>query len=105
VIEHRLDDVRLDAELGHAGCDGATDIVDAPSRQRLAFRLHMTTKASAKKQPQIRRLLTVCDGQEMLGSIEEGRTCIARNAAGDVIGTFENRKAAMKAVQNTAQAS
>jgi hypothetical protein len=65
----------------------------------------MTTKASAKK-VQVRRLLSVYDdGQRMLGPIEEGKTSIARNAAGDVIGTYESRKAAVRAVQNTAQAS
>jgi hypothetical protein len=51
------------------------------------------------KRPQVDRLLTVYDGQRMVGSIEEGATCIARGSAGELLGTFQNRKAAMKAVQ------
>jgi hypothetical protein len=61
-------------------------------------------KCLAEK-PQLRRLMTVYAGRECIGSIEEGKTCLARNAAGDLLGTFENRKAAMRAVQNTARAS
>jgi hypothetical protein len=35
----------------------------------------------------------------MLGSIEEGRSCcVARNATGDLIGRFDSRIAAMKAI-------
>src|SRR5271170_479046 len=39
VIEHALDDVRLHAEFGHASCDRAPDIVDAPGRQPPALGL------------------------------------------------------------------
>jgi hypothetical protein len=39
------------------------------------------------------------DGTFLLGSIEEGRSgCVARNAAGDLIGRFGSRTAAMKAI-------
>jgi hypothetical protein len=55
------------------------------------------TKAGPKKPPQTRHLLTVYDGQRMLGSIEEGRTCIAHTAEGELVGEFENRKAAVRA--------
>jgi hypothetical protein len=51
----------------------------------------------AEKAPKVRHLLTVYDGQRMLGRIEEGRTCIAHTAEGELVGEFENRKAAVRA--------
>lgn len=50
-----------------------------------------------KRQAEVRKVLTVYDGQTLLGSIEEGRTCIAHTAEGELVGEFENRKAAVQA--------
>jgi hypothetical protein len=50
-----------------------------------------------KPRAEVRHVLTVYDGQTLLGSIEEGRTCIAHTAAGELVGEFENRKAAVRA--------
>jgi hypothetical protein len=46
---------------------------------------------------EVRKLLSVYDGQVCLGVIEEGRTCIARDVDGTKIGTFTNRKVALDA--------
>jgi hypothetical protein len=37
MVEHRLDDVRLHADLGHVGRRRAPDVVQRPRRQRLAL--------------------------------------------------------------------
>lgn len=43
------------------------------------------------------------DGSRMLGVIEEGSGgCLARNSVGDLLGTFESRKAAMRAISDAA---
>jgi hypothetical protein len=58
----------------------------------------MSTKRQPRR-PVARRLLTMYSGVCMLGSIEEGRSCcVARNATGDLIGRFDSRIAAMKAI-------
>jgi hypothetical protein len=46
---------------------------------------------------EVRKILSVYDGQVCLGVIEEGRTCLARDAEGNRVGTFANRKAALDA--------
>jgi hypothetical protein len=54
----------------------------------------------AKKQhrrAEVRKTLSVYDGQTCLGVIEEGRTCLARDSEGNRVGTFANRKAALDA--------
>jgi hypothetical protein len=50
-----------------------------------------------KCRAEVRKLLSVSDGQTCLGVIEEGRTCIARDVDGERIGTFANRKVALDA--------
>jgi hypothetical protein len=58
----------------------------------------MSTKRQSRR-PVARRLLSMYDGTILLGSIEEGRSgCVARNSAGDLIGRFDSRIAAMKAI-------
>jgi hypothetical protein len=46
---------------------------------------------------EVRKILSVYSDQTMLGTIEEGRNCIARDLDGKKIGTFENRRAAQQA--------
>jgi hypothetical protein len=53
----------------------------------------------ARKNPRatVRRMLSVYNGQVFLGVIEEGMNCVCRDADGNKIGTFANRKAAQDA--------
>jgi hypothetical protein len=55
------------------------------------------TASRKKPRAAVHRMLSVYDGQLFLGVIEEGRTCIARDADGERFGTFQNRKAALDA--------
>jgi hypothetical protein len=49
------------------------------------------------RRAEVRKILSVYSGQTMLGTIEEGRNCIARDLDGKKIGMFENRRAAQAA--------
>jgi hypothetical protein len=50
-----------------------------------------------KCRAEVRKILSVYAGREMLGVIEEGKTCLARDVDGNRVGTFTNRKAALDA--------
>jgi hypothetical protein len=50
-----------------------------------------------KCRAEVRKVLSVYNGACMIGTIEEGKTCVARTVDGEHIGTFANRKVALDA--------
>jgi hypothetical protein len=51
----------------------------------------------------IRQLLTVYRGPNLVGSIEEGRSCLVRDADGAVLGLYGTRRDALRAIERTAR--
>lgn len=47
----------------------------------------------------IRQLLTVYRGPDLVGSIEEGRSCLVRDADGAVLGLYGSRRDALRAIE------
>jgi len=67
----------------------------------------MSTENAASRQvkntrPILRHLLTVYIAGELVGSIEEGRGCVARDADGVILGVYGNRRVALAAIQRVA---
>ena len=67
----------------------------------------MNTENAASRQvknehPILRAMLTVYLAGELIGTIEEGRGCVARDADGVILGVYGNRRVALAALQRVA---
>src|SRR5690348_10303260 len=64
VVDYGLNDVRLDAKFGHAGCNGPANVMNAPCRDRATLLLYnASTKDQRRIAPSTERPLTASENQ------------------------------------------